>query len=45
MRETVRVASDQPDEAFKWLLEVYTKEATLESLRETDKFLTLDFGH
>ena len=32
----------QPDEAFKWLLEVYTKEATLESLRETGKFLTLD---
>ena len=42
MRETVRAASDQPDEAFKWLLEVYTKEATLESLRETGKFLTLD---
>ena len=42
MRETVRAASDQPDEAFKWLLEVYTKEATLESLRATGKFLTLD---
>ena len=41
MRETVRAASDQPDEAFKWLLEVCTKEATLESLRETGKFLTL----
>ena len=42
MRETVRAASDQPDEAFKWLLEVYTKEATLESLKETGKFWTLD---
>ena len=42
MRETVRAASDQPDEAFKWLLEVYTKESTLESLRDTGKFLTLD---
>ena len=42
MRETVRAASDQPDEAFQWLLHVYSKEATLESLRDTGKFLTLD---
>ena len=42
MRVTVGAASDQPDETFKWLLEVYTKEATLESLRDTGKFLTLD---
>ena len=42
VRETVRAASDQPDDAFKWLLEVYFKAATLESLRETGKFLPLD---
>ncbi|CAE7507155.1 CPK12, partial [Symbiodinium sp. CCMP2456] len=42
VREAVRAASDRPDEAFKWVQEVYTKEADLDKLRETGKFLTLD---
>ena len=40
--EAVRAASDQPDEAFKWVQEVYERNATMELLRETGKFLTLD---
>ena len=47
VREAVRAASDRPDEAFKWVQEVYTIMhwrilADLEKLRETGKFLTLD---
>ena len=42
MREAVRAASDKPDEAFKWVQEVYERNATMELLRETDNFLTLD---
>ncbi|CAE7440996.1 CPK12 [Symbiodinium sp. CCMP2456] len=42
VREAVRAASDKPDEAFKWVQEVYSKEADIEKLRETGKFLTLD---
>ena len=42
VREAVRAASDKPDEAFKWVQEVYERSATMELLRETGKFLTLD---
>ena len=42
VREAVRAASDKPDEAFKWVQEVYECNATMELLRETGKFLTLD---
>ena len=42
VREAVRAASDKPDEAFKWVQEVYERNATMELLRETGKFLTLD---
>ena len=41
-REAVRAASDSPDEAFKWILEAYDKDASHESLRDPGKFLTLD---
>ena len=41
-REAIRAASDQPDEAFKWVLEVYDKDADHKTLREPGKFLTLD---
>ena len=41
-REAIRAASDQPDEAFKWVLEVYDKDADHKKLREPGKFLTLD---
>ena len=41
-REAVRAASDSPDEAFKWILEAYDKDANHESLRNPGKFLTLD---
>jgi hypothetical protein len=41
-REAVRAASDRPDEAFAWIMEVYAKDCKLESLRDTGKFLTLD---
>ena len=41
-REAIRAASDQPDEAFKWVLEVYDKDADHQKLREPGKFLTLD---
>ena len=41
MREIVRAASDQPDEAFQWLLEVYSRDANVEFLRDTGKFLAL----
>ena len=42
VREAVRAASDKPDEAFKWVQEVYDRAASMEHLRETGKFLTLD---
>ena len=42
VREAVRAASDRPDEAFNWVQEVYEKSATIESLRHTGKFITLD---
>ena len=42
VREAVRAASDRPDEAFNWVQEVYEKTATIESLRNTGKFITLD---
>ena len=42
VREAVRAASDKPDEAFKWVQEVYDRTASMEHLRETGKFLTLD---
>ena len=42
VREAVRAASDRPDEAFNWVQEVYEKTATVESLRNTGKFITLD---
>ena len=42
VHEAVRAASDKPDDAFKWVQEVYERSATLESFRETGKFLTLD---
>ena len=35
VREAVRAASDKPDEAFKWVQEVYERNATMELLRET----------
>ena len=41
-REAVRAASDRPDEAFSWILEVYAKDADHDKLREPGKFLTLD---
>eukprot|EP00439_Symbiodinium_sp_Y106_P024640 s6987_g3.t1 len=41
-REAVRAASDSPDEAFKWILEAYAKDANHESLCDAGKFLTLD---
>ena len=41
-REAIGAASDQPDEAFKWVLEVYDKDADHKTLREPGKFLTLD---
>ena len=41
-REAIRAASDQLDEAFKWVLEVYDKDAEHQKLREPGKFLTLD---
>ena len=41
-REAVRAASDSPDEAFKWILEAYDKDADHASLRDPGKFLTLD---
>ena len=41
-REAIRAASDRPDDAFEWILEVYDKEASHEKLREPGKFVTLD---
>ena len=41
-REAVRAASDAPDEAFKWILEAYDKDANHDSLRDPGKFLALD---
>ena len=38
VREAVRAASDKPDEAFKWVQEVYDRAASMEHLRETGKF-------
>ena len=40
-REAVRAASDSPDEAFKWILEAYDKDADHASLRDPGKFLTV----
>ena len=42
-REEIRAASDQPDEALKWVLEVYDKDADHKTLREPGKLLI--FGH
>ena len=42
VREMVRAASDRPDEAFRWVQETYNKDATVTSLHDTGKFLTLD---
>ena len=39
MRETVRAASDQPDETFKWLLEVQSRVRIPKGYRQV---LTLD---
>ena len=41
-REAIRAASDRPDDAFEWILEVYDKNASYEKLREPGKFVTLD---
>ena len=41
-REKTRAASDSPDEAFEWVLEVYRPGASHDSLRSPGKFLTLD---
>ena len=41
-REKIRAASDSPDEAFEWVLEVYRPGASHDSLRSPGKFLTLD---
>ncbi|OLQ01075.1 hypothetical protein AK812_SmicGene16204 [Symbiodinium microadriaticum] len=41
-RETIRAASDSPDEAFQWVLEVYRPDASHDGLRDPGKFLTLD---
>ena len=41
-REAVRAASDRPDAAFKWILEVYENGASHEQLRDPGIFLTLD---
>ena len=41
-REAIRAASDQPDDAFLWLLEAYDKDITHDKLRDPGKFLTLD---
>ena len=37
-----RAASDQPDEGFEWVLEVYDKDADHKTPTELGKFLTLD---
>ena len=42
VREAVRAASDHPDEAFAWIQQVYAKGASLDSLNDVGKFLTLD---
>ena len=42
VRQAVRAASDKPDEAFKWVQEVYERSTDIELLRDTRKFLTLD---
>ena len=41
-RETIRAASDSPDDAFQWVLQVYRSEASHDGLRDPGKFLTLD---
>ena len=41
-RETIRTASDSPDDAFQWVLDVYRPEASHDGLRDPGKFLTLD---
>ena len=41
-REAIRSASDRPDEAFVWVQAVYSKDQTLEGLKDPGKFLTLD---
>ena len=37
-----RPPGDSPDEAFKWVLEAYDKDANHDSLRDPGKFLALD---
>ena len=41
-REAIRAASDQPEEAFKWVLEVYDKDVDHKTLRGPGKVVTLD---
>ena len=43
-REAVRAASDSPDEAFQWILQVYTVDTSHDDLRDPGKFLSY-FGH
>ena len=40
--EAISAASDQPDAALAWILEVYRKDASHETLRDPGKFETLD---
>ena len=42
VREKIRAASDNPDEAFEWILEVYRSGASHDTLRNPGKFVTLD---
>ena len=42
VREKIRAASDNPDEAFEWILEVYRPGASHDTLRNPGKFVTLD---
>ena len=46
VREDVRAASDRPDEAWPWIMEVWSdredKKKLLEELGEPGKFVTLD---
>ena len=39
VREAIRAASDKPDGAFKWVQEVYERNATMELLRENRQVL------
>ena len=42
VREKIRAASDNPDETFEWILEVYRSGASHDTLRNPGKFVTLD---